>query len=101
VRNLKIAIFDNRRYETGGGAPLPGSAHYSLAALAKAAGFPFAVEVANEAELDATVRQFYGQNGIAFMAMRVEMEPSPYGPPPAWSQAEDRAVFMRQLAGEI
>lgn len=101
VRNLKIAIFDNRRYETGGGAPLPGSDHYSLAALAKAAGFPFAVEVGDEAELDATVRQFYGQNGLAFLALRVEMEASPYGPPPAWSQAEDRAVFMRQLAGGI
>jgi thiamine pyrophosphate-dependent acetolactate synthase large subunit-like protein len=87
VRNLKIAIFDNRRYETGGGAPLPGSAHYSLAALAQGAGFPFAVEVANEAELDGVVRQFYAQNGLAFLALRVEMEASPYGPPPTWSQA--------------
>ena len=101
VRNLKLAIFDNRRYETGGGAPLPGSSHYSLAALAQGAGFPYAVEVANEAELDPTVRQFYSQNGVAFLAMRVEMEASPYGPPPVWSQAEDRAVFMRRLAGEI
>jgi thiamine pyrophosphate-dependent acetolactate synthase large subunit-like protein len=101
VRNLKIAIFDNRRYETGGGAPLPGSEHYSLAALARGAGFPYAAEVTSEAELEQAVRQFYAQNGLAFLALRVDMEASPYGPPPNWSQAEDRAVFMRQLAGEI
>ena len=101
VRNLKIAIFDNRRYETGGGLPIAGSDHYSLAAIARGAGFPYAVEVSDEAALEDRVRDFYAETGIAFLALRVEMEAAPYGPPPAWSQAEDRAVFMRRLAGEI
>lgn len=101
VRNLKIAIFDNRRYETGGGSPLPGAERYSLAQIAHGAGFPFAAEVAEATELEARVRDFFAEPGIAFLACRVEMEAAPYGPPPAWSQAEDRAVFMRRLAGEM
>lgn len=101
VRNLKIAIFDNRRYETGGGSPLPGAEHYSLADIARGAGFPFAAEVAAEAELESRVRLFLAAPGLAFLACRVDMEAAPYGPPPAWSQAEDRAVFMRRLAGEL
>jgi thiamine pyrophosphate-dependent acetolactate synthase large subunit-like protein len=101
VRNLKIAILDNRRYETGGGSPLAGAEHYSLSGIAASAGFPFAAEVREDAELEAKVREFLAAPGLAFLACRVEMEPAPYGPPPAWSQAEDRAVFMRRLAGEM
>ena len=101
VGNLRIAIFDNRRYETGGGAPLPGAGDYSLAAIARGAGFPFAAEVTDEAELDGRVREFLAAPGPAFLACRVEMEAAPYGPPPVWSQAEDRAVFMRRLSGEM
>lgn len=101
VGNLKIAIFDNRRYETGGGLPIAGSDDYSLAKIAQGAGFAFAVEVADEALLEERVRAFYAEKGAAFLALRVEMEAAPYGPPPAWSQAEDRAIFMRRLAGEI
>jgi len=101
ARNLKIAIFDNRRYETGGGLPIAGADHYSLAAIARGAGFSFAIDVADEAELEDQVRAFLAEKGAAFLALRVEMEAAPYGPPPAWSQAEDRAVFMRRLAGEI
>jgi thiamine pyrophosphate-dependent acetolactate synthase large subunit-like protein len=101
IANLKIAIFDNRRYETGGGLPLAGSDHYSLAAIARSSGFHYAEEAGDPSTLEACIRQFLGENGLAFLALRVEMEPSPYGPPPAWSQAEDRAVFMRRLAGEI
>ncbi len=101
VRNLKIAIFDNRRYETGGGSPLPGAEHYSLAEIARGAGFSFSAEVAEEAQLEPGVREFLAAPGPAFLACRIEIEAAPYGPPPTWSQAEDRAVFMRRLAGEM
>lgn len=101
VSNLKIAIFDNRRYETGGGQPIAGAERYSLSAIARAAGFPYAEDAADEATLETRIRDFLGQKGLAFLALGVEMEASPYGPPPTWSQAEDRAVFMRRLAGEI
>jgi sulfopyruvate decarboxylase subunit beta len=101
VRNLKIAIFDNRRYETGGGMPLAGADRYSLAEIARGAGFLFAAEAADEAALEGSVRDFLAWEDIAFLALRVDMEASPYGPPPAWSQAEDRAIFMRRLAGEL
>jgi thiamine pyrophosphate-dependent acetolactate synthase large subunit-like protein len=101
VANLKIAIFDNRRYETGGGLPLAGAGKYALAAIARSSGFPYAEEADDTSALEARIREFLDQKGLAFLAVRVEMESSPYGPPPAWSQAEDRAVFMRRLAGEI
>ena len=100
VRNLKIVIFDNRRYETGGGAPLAGADHYSLEAIARAAGFVYAAAVVDPNEAEVRVKEFFAQNGLAFLAFRIEAEASPYGPPPAWSQAEDRAVFMRRLADE-
>jgi len=101
VRNLKIGIFDNRRYETGGGQSLAGADHYSLAGIARQAGFPYAVAADSDDNLEDLIKEFLAQPGLAFVAFRIVIEASPYGPPPVWSQAEDRAVFMRKLAGEI
>lgn len=99
--NLKIAIFDNGRYETGGGQSLAGSGSYSLAGIAAQAGFPHAVAVSDPDKVEDDVIGFFAQPGLAFAAFAIAVEASPYGPPPRWSQAEDRAVFMRRLAGEI
>jgi thiamine pyrophosphate-dependent acetolactate synthase large subunit-like protein len=101
VTNLKIAIFDNQRYETGGGQALPGAGSYSLADIAKHAGFPYAQAADDPEAADGAIRAFLDYPGLAFLALRIAIEASPYGPPPQWSQAEDRAVFMRRLAGEL
>lgn len=101
VANLKIAIFDNGRYETGGGQSLAGSGAYSLAGIAAQSGFPYAIAIEEAEAAEEQIIRFLGEPGIAFAAFKIAMEASPYGPPPRWSQAEDRAVFMRRLAGEI
>jgi len=101
VSNLKIAIFDNRRYETGGGQSLAAADHYSLSEIARHAGFPYAAAAADPASVEVAIETFLAQPTLAFMALAIAMEASPYGPPPQWSQAEDRAVFMRKLAGEM
>ncbi len=98
--NLKMAIFDNRRYETGGEQALAAAGRYSLSEIARNAGFPYSVSVAEAEALEPAIRSFLDQPGLAFMALRVATEASPYGAPPQWSQAEDRAVFMRRLAEE-
>jgi len=99
--NLKIAIFDNGRYETGGGQSLAGSGSYSLAGIAGQSGFPHAESIDDPDTAEAAVIRLLTQDGLAFAAFSIAVEASPYGPPPRWSQAEDRAIFMRRLAGEI
>ena len=100
--NLRIAVFTNGRYETGGGQPLPGAERISFAGLAASAGWPWTGEGRTESEvarlLDHLIRE---REDLALCAIHVEPEASPYpaDPGPA-SQAEDRAIFQRRLAGE-
>ena len=100
VRNLKIAVFDNGRYETGGGQSLPAAESYSLAAIARGAGFPHAVDLRDDAGAEAAIRGFLARPGLAFITIRIDREASPYPPAPATAQVEERAFFMRRLANE-
>jgi thiamine pyrophosphate-dependent acetolactate synthase large subunit-like protein len=98
VTNMKMIIFDNGRYETGGGIPLPGSGAYSFAAMARGAGFPYGVDVADSDKADAAIKEFFAQPGLAFLAASINQEASPYPPAPALAQVEERAIFMQRLA---
>jgi thiamine pyrophosphate-dependent acetolactate synthase large subunit-like protein len=100
IGNLKLAIFDNRRYETGGGQSLAGADDYSLAAIAKGAGFPYAVDIGDTATADAAIAAFLAYPGLAFAAVRIDIEASPYPPAPALAQVEERAIFMQGLADD-
>ncbi len=104
--NLKIVIFDNARYETGGGQPLAGSGRYDLPALARAAGFAWAESVGGTAS-DAKGRdsvdegvfhRFLAEPGLAFLAVTIDAEASPYPPAPAFAQVDERGLFLRRLA---
>ncbi len=97
VRNLKMIIFDNGRYETGGGQPLAAAGAYSLSAIARGAGFRYAVDVVEEDKTDVEIRTFLGQNGLAFLALRIDAEASPYPPAPPQAQVEERVAFMQRL----
>lgn len=100
--NLRIVVFANGRYETGGGQPLPGAERISFAGLAAASGWPWTGEGRTESEaarlLDHLLRE---RTDLGLAAIHVEPEPFTYaadaGPT---SQAEDRALFQRRLAGE-
>lgn len=98
VQNLKILVFDNARYETGGGQPLAGAGSYSLGAIARGAGFPFAVDVRDDAKGETMIEEFLSQPGLALAAVRIDAEESPYPPAPARAQVEERALFMARLA---
>jgi thiamine pyrophosphate-dependent acetolactate synthase large subunit-like protein len=100
VRNLKIVVFDNGRYETGGGQSLPAASAYSLAAIARGAGFPYAADLRDDANAETAIRDFLAQPGLALIAARIDSEASPYPPAPATAQAEDRVLFMSRLAAK-
>jgi thiamine pyrophosphate-dependent acetolactate synthase large subunit-like protein len=97
-KNLKLLIFDNGRYETGGGQLLAGSGCYSLAAIAKGAGFPYAASVGAPDEAEAALVEFLAQPGLAFLAAGIDQEESPYPRAPALAQVEERTLFMHRLA---
>ena len=96
--NLKLLIFDNGRYETGGSQPLPGAGRYELPAIARGAGFPYARAVAAPAEAEAAIGEFLAQRGLALLAVGIDQEASPYPPAPALAQVEERTLFMQRLA---
>jgi thiamine pyrophosphate-dependent acetolactate synthase large subunit-like protein len=97
-KNLKVLIFDNGRYETGGGQSLAGHGAYSLPAIAKGAGFPYAAAVDDPVAAEKVIAEFLALPGLAFLAVGIDQEDSPYPPAPALSQVEERTLFMRRLA---
>jgi len=97
-KNLKLLIFDNGRYETGGGQSLAGGGAYSLPAIARGAGFPYAAAVGEAATAEQAIVEFLHQPALAFLAVGIDREDSPYPPAPTLSQVEERALFMRHLS---
>lgn len=97
--NLRLAVFVNGRYETGGGQPLPGGEGRSFAAIARGAGFARASEARDAAAAASALDALLGDEGLGLVALHIEAEPSPYPADPGpTSQAEDRAAFQRRLA---
>ncbi|MGH2378600.1 MAG: thiamine pyrophosphate-dependent enzyme [Candidatus Limnocylindria bacterium] len=97
--NLRVAVFTNDRYETGGGQPLPGAAGISFGALAKGAGWPWAGEASDEAEAGKVLDELLSRKDLGLAALRVEAEGFQYpAGPGSSSQAEDRAAFQKRLS---
>jgi len=99
--NLRLAVFINDRYETGGGQPLPNAGRVSYVTLAAGAGWPWTGEAHDEKQAARLFSALLELPGLGLLAVHVDAEPSPY-PPDAGptSQAEDRALFQRRLSGE-
>jgi thiamine pyrophosphate-dependent acetolactate synthase large subunit-like protein len=99
--NLRLAVFVNDRYETGGGQPLPNAGHISYAAVAAGAGWPWTSETGaagEEAEAERLIVELLERPGLGLLALHVEAEPSPYPADPGpTSQAEDKVVFQERL----
>jgi thiamine pyrophosphate-dependent acetolactate synthase large subunit-like protein len=99
--NLRVVVFANGRYETGGSRPLAGRGRLDLAAAARACGWERVAAPpaeATDADTEAEIRRLYKLDGPAMVVQPVEPEPSPYGAAGPWSTAEDKAVFQRALA---
>ena len=98
--NLRIAVFVNERYETGGGQPLPNAGRISYVTIAAGAGFPWTGEAHDETQGDQLVPALLERDGLGLLVLHVDPEASPY-PPDAGptSQAEDKVEFQRRLNG--
>ncbi len=102
-RNLRIIVFHNGRYETGGAQPLPGPGKVRLASLAAAAGFDVALERDVDASVDevhAALDELFGSPTPALLVVGVEPEAAPYGGAGSESGVEHRAAFQRRLEAE-
>ncbi len=99
--NLRVAVFINERYETGGGQALPNAGRISYVTIAAGAGWPWTGEAHDEAQAMRLFSALLELPQLGLLAVHVDAEPSPY-PPDAGptSQAEDRALFQRRLSGE-
>lgn len=101
--NFYHFILDNEVYATTGGQPVPGSKVVDYAALAKAAGYPTAVNIA---ELDDFTRQLPGllaTQGPVFCSLKVfpEVENTPIGQRVRWrKRGADKVVRdLRSVLG--
>jgi thiamine pyrophosphate-dependent acetolactate synthase large subunit-like protein len=98
--NLRVAVFVNDRYETGGGQPVPNAGRVSYVMLAAGAGWPWTGEAHDEAQGERLVPALLGRPGLGLLVMHVDPEASPYPADPGpTSQAEDKVAFQRRLAG--
>lgn len=99
--NLKIVVFQNGRYETGGGQPLPAADRLDFATIARGAGLSWAAEAVNVEQAEELFLQLTSRPGPGLLVLRVEPERSPYPAAGRWSQVEDRAIYMRRRTGEL
>lgn len=97
--NLRIAVFANRRYETGGGQPLPAAPAISFSAVALGAGWPWAGEGRDEAGAAKLLDELFARDALGLVALHIDAEGFSY-PPQAGSssQSEDRVLFQKRLA---
>jgi thiamine pyrophosphate-dependent acetolactate synthase large subunit-like protein len=98
--NLRLAVFVNDRYETGGGQALPNAGRISYGTVAAGAGWPWTGEAHDQPEAERLIPALLGCPGLGLLALQVDAEASPYpaDPGPA-SQAEEKVAFQRRLAG--
>ena len=95
--NLRIVLFQNGSYASSGGQPLGGAADLSFATVAKGSGISWAVETRTENETSKALDELFGRSGLGFLAVHLDPDISPSEQPGPWSQAEERAQFMRQI----
>lgn len=98
--NLKMVVFANHRYETGGGQPLANAERLDIAGIAAAAGWGWTKTLdfdTSDADLRACIREMCAVAGPAIIVARVITEASPYGGPGEHSGAEAQFVFREQI----
>ena len=99
--NLRIVVFYDATYASVGRHRLPGADRLSLATIARGAGLPWVGEARTVEEAGAQFDVLLARPGPGLLAAHLEDDPSPDTPPGPWSQVEERALFMRRLAGEL
>jgi thiamine pyrophosphate-dependent acetolactate synthase large subunit-like protein len=97
--NLRMIVFHNRRYETGGGQRIPAADRMQLGVVAEALGLGSvaAPGADNDALIPAAIDDVLGAAGPAMLVVELEPEPIVYPEVADVSGAEDRAEFQRKL----
>ncbi len=93
--NLRVVVFNNGIYETGGKRPLPTGDSFEFGSIARGAGFGTVETPADDAAVAAALGRVFSTAGPGLAVVPVDQEDSPYGAPPTWSQAEERAFFLK------
>ncbi len=99
--NLHMVVFNNGRYETGGGQPLAAADRADLAMIARGAGWPSVQTLpaaATDDEVYDAVVELLATPGPALLVAAVDPEESPYGGPGELSGSEARAHFQVALS---
>jgi thiamine pyrophosphate-dependent acetolactate synthase large subunit-like protein len=94
--NLRVVVFNNGRYETGGSQPLA-SPDLSFAMAARGMGVKWAEETGEQEVAAQLTHDLFETPGPALLAFRVDRTEFTYGPASDLSQAEERTLFMQKL----
>jgi phosphonopyruvate decarboxylase len=70
-KNLIHVVLEGNTYDTSGGQPTPGEGRTDLAALAKAAGYPTAVSIEENADLERQWPDLLKSDGPTFVRLQV------------------------------
>jgi sulfopyruvate decarboxylase subunit beta len=70
-KNLIHVVLEGNTYDTSGGQPTPGEGRADLASLAKAAGYPTAVSIEENADLDRQWADLLKSDGPTFVRLHV------------------------------
>lgn len=98
--NLRMVVFANHRYETGGGQPLANAESLDISAIARASAWEWSETLGLDTSLpeaEKVVRQWCVAAGPALLVARVHPQASPYGGPGELSGSEARFVFQQQF----
>jgi thiamine pyrophosphate-dependent acetolactate synthase large subunit-like protein len=95
--NMFTVVFQNGKYETGGGQPLAAHDRINLALIAQGAGLTQVAEASSAEEAQSKLAGLLAGEGPALLVLHVDPEPSPYSPEGQWTQVERRAFFLQQL----
>lgn len=92
--NLAIFLFENRRYESSGGQPLP-DVEVDFVAVARGTGVPLAERLDGPGALAAALDR--GRRGPAFFVLSTAYDPQEPIPPYSERPDEIRLTFARAL----
>lgn len=96
-KNLIHVVFDNGVYESSGSSPTATSGPTDLVDVARAAGYPNARWVADEAEFAKAVFDALNGNELTMIGARVEHGIIPGLPPIEMDDTENKYRFMRHV----
>ena len=95
--NLRIILFNNGRYETGGGQPLA-SDRLCFTTVGRGMGLQFSEPVQEQADLAAGIDRLLAAGMAGLLCLAIDPDPLGYAAPPDIAQVEERTLFMHRLA---